>query len=268
MPVEDEIGYSKTTPRKIENLSHILSMHLMITQAVLNKNQYFHQWYRYVDLTAGRGSTPDGTPGSPLVFMDAVESEGFDKAYSADLIEHNEGNLNELKVACQSEAQAHGWQLENVRFHLGEYEEVVRDLFPSRDPYELGLVFVDPTGQVPHLETLQHLSAMRPRMDILLYVSTTNMKRAHNQTNMLLSDYMEEVGKTDWLIQKPLSWDSFKWTFLLGSNGDRLFKNYRKIDFLRLDSKEAQAFFPKLNLTEEQRMAEIQPPLPGLEAKE
>lgn len=261
MPVEDEVGYSETTPLKIEHLSRILSMHLAITQAVLNKNDYFHQRYRYVDLTAGRGGTPDGTPGSPLVFMDVVESEKFEKPFRADLIEHNEGNLSELKKVYQAEAQARGWQLENVRLHLGEYEEVVRDLFPSSDPYELGLVFVDPTGQVPDLETLQHISEMRPRIDILIHVATTTIKRVYHYTDMLLSDYMAQIEKKNWLIRKPLPWDSHKWTFLLGSNTD-IFKSYKTIDFLRLDSEEAQQFFPKLNLSEQQRLAEIQPRLP------
>lgn len=267
MPVDDEIGYSETTPLKIEHLSRILSMHLAITQAVLNKNDYYRQQYRYVDLTAGRGGTPDGTPGSPLVFLDLVESGEFEKPYRVDLIEHNEDNLDELKEVCQTEAQARGWQLENTHFHLGEYETVVRDLFPSRNPYELGLVFVDPTGQVPDLETLQYVSEMRPRMDILIHVATTTIKRVYHITDMLLSDYMAQIVKTNWLIRKPLPWDSHKWTFLLGSNTD-IFKSYKTIDFLRLDSKDAQQFFPKLNLSEKQRLAEIQPPLPGLEADE
>jgi hypothetical protein len=68
------------------------------------------------------------------------------------------------------------------------------------------------------------------------------------------------MGKKYWLIRKPLSWDSHKWTFLLGSNTGN-FKNYKSIDFYRLDSDEAQQFFPKLNLSEKQRMKRKQPPL-------
>jgi hypothetical protein len=47
---------------------------------------------------------------------------------------------------------------------------------------------------------------------------------------------------------------------LLGSAWDK-FKNYKQIEFMRLDSEEAQSFFPKLNLSAKQRMAEKQPPL-------
>jgi hypothetical protein len=45
-----------------------------------------------------------------------------------------------------------------------------------------------------------------------------------------------------------------------GSNTD-LFKDYRRIDFYQLDSKEAEAFFPKLNLSSRQRMDRLQPRL-------
>ena len=71
---------------------------------------------------------------------------------------------------------------------------------------------------------------------------------------------MQQVGKKHWLIRKPISWDSHKWTFLLGSNTN-IFKDYKKIDFLRLDSEEAQEFYPKLELTEKQRTELVQPRL-------
>ena len=71
---------------------------------------------------------------------------------------------------------------------------------------------------------------------------------------------MSLVGKQHWLIRKPISWDTHKWTFLLGSNKD-IFKDYKKIDFFRINSTEAQNFFPKLNLSEKQRQVLAQPPL-------
>jgi hypothetical protein len=69
MPKVDNVGYGELTLIKIDILSKILDMHLAVTQAVIKKNQYYHQTYRYIDMAAGKGFIPDGRIiGSPLVF--------------------------------------------------------------------------------------------------------------------------------------------------------------------------------------------------------
>ena len=71
-------------------------MHLAITQAVLNKNpDLYYPHYRYVDLTAGKGSTPDGNKGSPLVFLDQAESDKYQVSCLADFVECEPKNIQE-----------------------------------------------------------------------------------------------------------------------------------------------------------------------------
>ena len=97
MPKQDGIGYGEFTQIKIEHLSKIFGMHLAVTQAVIRKHNFFDRIYRYIDATAGRGFTPDGIIGSPLVFLEQAENSSFELEYSADLIEREQSNINGLR---------------------------------------------------------------------------------------------------------------------------------------------------------------------------
>ena len=283
MPKKDDVGFSKFTARKIEILASILDMHTQITQAVIKGNSFARQTYRYIDATSGKGYTPndnlitkeilfkppvwfntdliqDGRLlGSPLVFLTVAESEKITVSYRADFIEANPVNLDELRHSVQKHSLKNDWDTaRTVKYHSGQYQEIVPKLFDVIDEREYGLLFVDPSGDAPDFELISQFARMRPRMEILIYLFATNIKRVYEKTGKLLSDYLVEMGKSHWLIAKPIKGDKSQRTFLLGSNWDK-FKNYKKIDFMRLDSAEAQSFFPKLNLSTSQRMAEAQP---------
>ncbi|VAW40122.1 hypothetical protein MNBD_CHLOROFLEXI01-4366 [hydrothermal vent metagenome] len=260
MPKEDGVGYGEFTARKIDHLKKIIAMHLAVTSAVIlkyHKPYRYRKLYKYVDLTSGKGFSPDGKiPGSPLVFLRNAESK-LQIPYRADFIEEVEKNIIELQSNVADEIAKNNWNNPDIHFHLGKYQALAKSLFGQRDLKEFGLIFVDPSGNAPDFDALKQICTLRPKMEILIYVSTTSIKRIYQHTNKLLSDYMQDIGKKYWLVRKPINWDQYKWTFLMGSNSD-IFKDYKKIDFLRLDSSEAQAFFPKLNLSEKQRQAAVQ----------
>lgn len=261
MPIENGIGYGEYTGVKIEHLGKILAMHMAITQAVIKKHaSYYEPEYRYVDLTAGKGSTPDGNSGSPVVFLDKASDPKFDIPYRADLIEREQSNIEELKNIISAHPM-NASQQGRIHYHPDDYEKVVPNLFKSKKDFELGLVYVDPTGtrDLPDIGTLALISKMRPRMEILFYVSATGVKRQFQQTHQLLADFLNATGKQHWLIRKPFKGDSHQWTFLLGSNID-FFKPHKKIQsyFCILNSPEGQEVFEKMNLSQDQRFEQKQ----------
>jgi three-Cys-motif partner protein len=264
MPIENGIGYGEYTKIKIEHLSKILAMHMAITQAVVKKHaSYYEPEYRYVDLTAGKGSTPDGNSGSPVVFLEKASDRKFDIPFRADLIEHDQSNIDELKKVISAHPMSSSGQ-GKIHYYLDDYEKVIPNLFRSKRDFELGLVYIDPSGDLPDFKTLAHISNFRPRMEMLLYLSATNVKRQFLQTKKLLADLLSETGKQHWLIRKPFKGDNHQWTFLLGSNSD-LFKPYKSIRsyFYLLNSPEGQQVFEKMNLSQEQRFEQRQTRLDG-----
>jgi hypothetical protein len=144
----------------------------------------------------------------------------------------------------------------SVRYHIGDYAELLPKLLPKEDNKELGLFYVDPNTGIPDFDAVSYVSRMRPRMEVLMYLSATNLKRNH-ELSKKLSDFIVSMGKKKWLVRRPIRNDPHQWTFILGSNS-KLFGTYKRIEFYRLNSKDAQAFFPKLNLSMKQRIQQSQ----------
>ncbi len=255
MPKTDDVGYGDCTAKKMTDFSRIVRMHLSITQAVLRKNSNLYpQYYRYIDLTAGKGYSPNGVKGSPIAFLEQAENEIFELPYCADFIEYIPKNMAELKDAIGREKIRNSWRTPDIDFYIGIYQDEIKKLLPRKSNREFGLVFVDPSGEMPDFQVLHFIAEMRPKMEILIYLPSTNVKRTYQYTEKRLKDYIDSIGKKHWLVRKPISWDQFKWTFLLGSNAQSLFGDYKSIDFFRLESQKGQKILEKLNLTEKEQI--------------
>lgn len=261
MPIEDGVGFGEFTEVKIQKFSKIIAMHLSITQAVIKKHQSIYpQHYHYIDLTAGKGYSPKGEKGSPIAFIEVAESLNLKIPCVIDFIECEPKNIALLEENLNQKMMKMGWHNTTWAFHCGKYQEEIQDLLKTQSD-EMGLVFVDHTGNMPDFPTLNLITRLRPKMEILIYLPATNVKRTFQYTEKRLNDYIDSIGKKYWLIRKPLSWDKHKWTFLLGSNADSLFKTYKGIDFYKLESEIGQEIFKQLNLTAKEQFELIQPKL-------
>jgi three-Cys-motif partner protein len=261
MPKENDVGYSSSTGRKIATFSTIVAYHLLLTQAVLLKNStIFPQHYNYLDLTAGCGSTPNGIKGAAIAFIEQAEKVQVKIRTTAHFIECNEKNILLLEEKLQKRKDESMWKNSEWHFHNGKYQEIIPSLLPSKNK-DFGLVFIDHSGDPPNFGTLSYIAEMRPRTEILIYLPSTNIKRIYQYTKKKLKDYIESIPKKNWLIQRPKKGDRHKWTYLLGTNAENLFRAYPSIEFYPLDTEDGQKVLHDLNFTSKEKFEESQPKL-------
>jgi hypothetical protein len=249
VPKKSGIGFGRQTPTKMSHFQSIIEMHLSIAHAVALRNpETFTNVYRYIDCTAGCGYVPEmGIKGSPLVFLDRMIEKFCNYEFIADFIERDPDNAKKLDHEIEEMIKSKSIN-GSYNVYCETYQKKLLELLPSIDKRELGLVYIDPSGDAPNIDSLKHIVKMRPRMEILLYIPSTNVKRAKGYTGYNLVSYMHETGKKYWLIRRPRPCDPHKWTFLLGTDTDR-FERYKKIDLFRTDDPIGIEVLDALNLT-------------------
>lgn len=244
MPVKDGAGYSELTDSKQEMFRRILIAHMSTSRAVMLKNPVrADQRYWYFDLYAGWGKHPDGSIGSPAIFIDVLDHHGID--CEAHLFEQHKKAVPLLTEFCSSEPRLTMHAADNRQFAALIPE-------PCDSLWRFGLLYIDPNGSpllTRHMKPFVQ-SARWSRIDLLLHVPAGTMKRSHgahsDKGHLPLDDYIEQLNKRYWIINNQGGSHGAQWTFLLGTNWEKL-DDFRRLGFVRVDSPEGRMIINALS---------------------
>lgn len=246
MPVVNGTGYSENTRRKQADFHEFLKVHLRISKGVINKYIWADDTYHYYDLTAGPGLHEEYGCGSPLVFL---------KAASCVEIKHKAVFIEKRKDTCaELEAAAALWPNTNYEIRRGMCEKVLPDYYVKSDKTHIGLLYVDPNGQLP-TELLEEASRQQAfsRLDFLLHVSATTYKR-QTWNDERIFETLRRISKNNWFIREPDSRTGFQWTFLFGTKM-KDFPELQNIGFHALWSPEGREILKQLQFTDDEKKA-------------
>lgn len=240
MPVgSDDIGHGEYTEIKHAQLLGLLRMHAQICASIIQKH---HRQYHYIDLNAGTGN------GSPAIAIEAVRARIPNAQFL--LCERNPDNVASLKALYGGTP--------GINIQPGNHDETVEPYVRLLEDFTNGILFHDPNG-VPNVELLQRVSQFSSmnRIDILLYVSATGLKRARTATSSgdTLSEIMSKVNKTHWLVRRRQG--PQQWTFLIGTNWAS-FPQWEKEGFFGVETSTGQAILDPLDLTRSEMQGRFQ----------
>lgn len=233
---------SDATAYKQESLSDCLGLQMKMVANIRNRNAYLRvKPYLYIDLHGGKGIDEDGARGSPLVFYDAISNSNM--PYRAEVYEKDLVSFESLFDACSP--------LPNFRLHNEDHHEHIKRLPKNSDKRQFGVVYCDPTDINIPVELLQTIVDVYPKMEIIINISATNIKRVRgwarkrdiDETELTWLDNILYSLKPMWIIRKP--YKAFQWTILMGTSWPKL-PAWRSKNFEKITTPIGRAWFDKV----------------------
>jgi len=262
---KDYNGESQETPTKQEQFVGFLRMQMMASKSIIGNNK--HHWinkdyYQYFDLYAGSGTWGNGQPGSPLIFLQAIEE--CDIPYQAVFIDKDTARIAALRDLVPS----HHRQF--CQFIAGDNKLAMRPwLRATKEKPRMGLVYADPYGAVCW-DLLAWLSRVRrfERTDFLVYFPANRglkgPRRRFPERFDYLTEYLEAIDKQRRLIRRPRT--GFEWVFVYLTRWANM-PEWRHRHWYDLDTDEGRKVLYRCNFTAEERQelnSNGQERLPGL----
>ena len=261
------VGKSKATPFKQKDFSLILSHHLKITQAILNKHKdkpWCDSTYWYYDINAGDASE---VLTSPIIFINEISRSSLLYQFNCLMIEKNkevynklDENITEFIHDCLP-LNLQRPLYKNIYIEKGDHNKILESESKISDNrVRYGLLYHDPNGRPsfpPQEQTLTRFAKRFPQIDILINFNARSIKGPfysshtnHKKLNKRVSDYIKEFPKKYWIIRDTIPNDAWQWTQFFGTNWDA-FPKFKQYNFWRLDSKQGEKIIHKLDYKKE-----------------
>jgi three-Cys-motif partner protein len=250
MPIENGVGYSKYTDTKQVHFKQIVSTLLAITEKIVKKNTWAYPTFQYYDLNGGPGYNPEGSLGSPLIFCEVARQ--FNLNYQMHLFENNSISFNRLCKSVNNSPYQNGQFA--IKYYNIDHNEYSVPSLCTPPPTQFGLIYNDPTGNMPSFEFLSTFSRIFPRIDILINCPCSTIKRTRKCSKVTnsktLLQHLVNINKKYWLVREPH--DKHQWSFVLGTNWAN-FPALEKIGLYKSHSEKGRQIIQVLNLTHKER---------------
>lgn len=276
--VDGVVGISENTALKQQHYRLIMERLALIHRRGLAKPQN-QQWVLpelvHVELNPGPGYLEElALPGSPVIAAEAYGAEGLpvvmhcperERKVYPKLLDNLQrwGRLRLLdedwrqarlvsatrQLTCY--AYPRDYALELPRLLAEERERKTREGLEGHNVRQsLGVLYSDESGCMPPLSLLQSCAVWSHwwRLDVLIHVATTNLKRRRaspvDPWPYTLEEVMAMIGKPYWIVREPFG--PHGWSFVMGTHWER-FPEFRAQGFYRLDSLEGCEILRRLN---------------------
>lgn len=258
MPIDQDAGYSESTPIKQHDFEHVLTTLLIVAHGVMLRG-YPHPEFLYFDLNAGPGRL-GGVDGSPLIFVRTARRIGL--PFRAFFFEKNKESAYQLREALESicpPEDRHRLRIVHGDHSRGVAWKIESELSDLPNDWVYGLAYGDGNGKSDTpIGPLVALAERFPRVDLLLNVTATGYKRARgaNPDASYLLDDLRPILKAHRMIREPVS--EWQWTMLFLTNWAGA-PEFGERGFRRLGSSAGREIADRVNFSKREAQKKTRP---------
>lgn len=244
MPVRNGQGMGDCTPNKQRHFRDVCRLHTGMCKGIINRYQWAHPIYAYLDLFAGEGvnqlngKTIDG---SPVIMARQLLRRG--------MMDTARGYLFEQQAGSAAALQQRMTLFDRFTVVQGDHEQtinsVVRELKKDRrNRSRMGMVYSDPNGTRIPVDLIRKFfgNGQFPMVDCVAYVSGTTYKRVRGAYGddhwPTLEEDLQAIGKQYIHLRVPEH--RHQWTMAILTNYDQ-FPQLTNQGFYPLCSEEGKA---------------------------